>query len=253
MYVSDLAVRPTLSAAAMPTTRGAWQRATSKAAPPGAPNREVPLGLPDRGWIGSVQLGGGRSGSTRIAGDGLARGQASAATGGQGQAGRSASRRWPRLRAQEVDLCVASQPIPADDLELETVRLFDEPVVLAVPLGHPLAGRASVGIDELADEPFIATHQGHWQRRLLERLFAGRGLVPRIVREGDEPGAIQELIGVGFGIGLNPAFARRFALRVPVAWVDIDSRPSSGHLSTAARLMCDAIAEWDWGGGGATA
>ncbi|NUS87030.1 MAG: LysR family transcriptional regulator [Streptomyces sp.] len=166
-----------------------------------------------------------------------------------------------RLRAQEVDLCVASQPIPADDLELETVRLLDEPVVLAVPLGHPLAGRGSVGIDELADEPFITTHQGHWLRRLLERLFAGRGLVPRIVCEGDEPGAIQALISAGLGIGLNPAFARRLAEPVPVAWADIDSpdcrrtltlvRPASGHLSAAARLMRDGIAGWDWNGGGA--
>ncbi|MEV6833752.1 LysR substrate-binding domain-containing protein [Streptomyces sp. NPDC051133] len=165
-----------------------------------------------------------------------------------------------RLRAQEVDLCVASQPVPADDLHLETLPLLEEPVVLAVPLDHRLAGRASVGIDELADEPFIATHQGHWQRRLLDRLFAGRGLVPRIVCEGDEPGAIQELIGAGLGIGLNPAFARRhLAVRVPVTWVDIDSpdcrrtvtlvRPAAGHLSAGARMMRDAIAGWDWDGG----
>jgi len=164
-----------------------------------------------------------------------------------------------RLRAQEVDLCVASQPISAEDLELETVQLFDEPVVVAMALGHPLAGRTCVSIEELAGEPFITSRQGHWQRRLLERLFAGRGLVPRIVCEGDEPGAIQMLIGAGLGIGLNPAFARRLAERVPIAWVDIDSpdcrrtltlvRPASGYLSAAARLMRDTLTDWDWNSG----
>ncbi|MGW3495219.1 LysR substrate-binding domain-containing protein [Streptomyces sp. NPDC001020] len=109
----------------------------------------------------------------------------------------------------------------------------------------------------------MTTHQGHWQRRLLERLFAGRGLVPRIVCEGDEPGAIQVLISAGLGIGLNPAFARRIAEHVPIAWVDIDSpdcrrtltlvRSASGHLSAGARLMRDTIAGWDWNGGEAAA
>lgn len=87
-----------------------------------------------------------------------------------------------QLLAQDVDLCVASQPIHADGLE--AVQLLDEAVWLAAPLDHPLAGRASVTVDELAGQPFIAAHKGHWQRRLLDRLFAARDLTPKIVCEG---------------------------------------------------------------------
>ncbi|MFD9687831.1 LysR family transcriptional regulator [Kitasatospora sp. NPDC059088] len=162
-----------------------------------------------------------------------------------------------QLRAQDVDLAVASQPIAVEGLE--SVRLLDEEVGLAVPLGHPLAGRAAVGVEELADQPFIAARPGHWQRRLLDRLFAGQGLVPRIVCEGDEAGAIAELISAGLGIGLVPALARRTATRLPLAWVDVDSPdcrraltlhwPRGGRLPTAARLLRDAVADWDWTAG----
>ncbi|MFI8460554.1 LysR family transcriptional regulator [Kitasatospora sp. NPDC085464] len=164
-----------------------------------------------------------------------------------------------RLRAQDVDLAVVSQPIAAEGLE--TVPLLDEAVGLAVAPGHPLAARTAVGIDEIAGHPFIAARPGHWQRRLLERLFAGRGLVPRIVCEVDEVGAIAELISADLGIGLVPAVGRRTATRLPLAWVAVDSPDcrrtltlawgAGTRLPAAVRLLRDAVAGWDWEGGGA--
>ncbi|MEU9017105.1 LysR substrate-binding domain-containing protein [Actinomadura sp. NPDC048394] len=161
------------------------------------------------------------------------------------------------LLAQDVDLCAASQPIHADGLE--SVRLLDEEVWLATPLDHPLAGRASVTVDELAGQPFIAAHKGHWQRRLLDRLFAARDLTPKIVCEGDEVGSIAELIIAGFGVGLVPGLARRSASVASVAWIAVDSPDcrrtlslywgAGSRLSAAARLMRTTIAGWDWGAG----
>ncbi|WP_338019537.1 LysR family transcriptional regulator [Saccharothrix deserti] len=159
-----------------------------------------------------------------------------------------------RLRAQDVDLCVASQPIHAEGLE--STQLFDEAVGVGTPLDHPLAGRTSVSIDELADQPFITAREGHWIRRLLDRLFAARNLTPKIVCESDEPSAIADLISVGLGIGLVPAFARRSPTRAPGAWIAVDSPDcrrtvtlywgADSHLSTAARLMRTTITNWDW-------
>ncbi|GAA2631862.1 LysR family transcriptional regulator [Actinomadura fulvescens] len=158
------------------------------------------------------------------------------------------------LLAQDVDLCVASQPIQAEGLE--AVQLLDEVVWLATPLDHPLASRTSVTIDELAGQHFIAAHKGHWQRRLLDRLFAARDLTPKIVCEGDEPSAIAELITAGLGIGLVPALARRSAAGAPIAWIAVDSPEcrrtltlywgTGSHLSTAARLMRTTITGWNW-------
>ncbi|MEU4546832.1 LysR family transcriptional regulator [Nonomuraea dietziae] len=159
-----------------------------------------------------------------------------------------------RLRAQDVDLCVASQPIHAEGLE--SAQLFDEAVGVGTPLDHPLAGRTSVSIDELAGQPFVTARQGHWVRRLLDRLFAARGLTPKIVCESDEPSAIAGLISAGLGIGLVPAFARRSAMRTPGAWIAVDSPDcrrtvtlywgADSHLPVAARLMRTTITSWDW-------
>ncbi|GGS35577.1 LysR family transcriptional regulator [Actinokineospora fastidiosa] len=162
-----------------------------------------------------------------------------------------------RLRAQDVDLCVASQPLHADGLE--SARLFTDPVGVGTPLDHPLAGRTSVRIAELLDEPFVTAREGHWLRRLLDRLFAAHGRTPRIVCEGDEPSAIAELISAGLGIGLVPGIARRAATRVPGAWIAVDDPDcrrdvtlywaADAHLSAAARRMRAALTDWDWGAG----
>ncbi|TDD93704.1 LysR family transcriptional regulator [Actinomadura rubrisoli] len=159
-----------------------------------------------------------------------------------------------RLRAQDVDLCVASQPIHAEGLE--SVQLHDEAVWVATPLDHPLAARTSVSIEELADQPFVTARKGHWQRRLLDRLFADRDLTPKIVCEGDEPSAIADLISAGLGIGLVPSIARRTATRPPGAWIAVDDPGcrrkltlywgTDSHLSTAARLMRTTITSWNW-------
>ncbi|MEV4440166.1 LysR family transcriptional regulator [Streptomyces sp. NPDC049577] len=159
-----------------------------------------------------------------------------------------------RLRAQEVDLCLVSQPIRAEGLE--AVQLFDEEVVVGTPLGHPLASRTSVSIHELADQPFVTARAGHWLRRLLDRLFAAQGLTPKIVCESDEHSAIADLIGAGLGIGLVPSFARHTATSAPVNWITVDSPDcrrtttlcwgAGNHLSTAARLMRTMITSWNW-------
>ena len=158
------------------------------------------------------------------------------------------------LRAQDVDLCIASQPIHGHGLD--SALLFDEPVAVVVPADHPLAERGSVTIADLADQPFVTAREGHWLRRLLDRLFAARGLTPKIVCVSDEHSAIASLISAGLGIGLVPAFARRAAGHAPVAWLAVDSPDcrravtlywrTDSHLSPAARLLRTTVARWDW-------
>ncbi|GAA3487198.1 LysR substrate-binding domain-containing protein [Streptomyces cremeus] len=138
-----------------------------------------------------------------------------------------------RLRTREVDFCLASQPLSG--AHLETVELAREEVLLAVPYGHRLAGRRSVTIPEVADEPFVTTRRGYWQRALLERLFAAEGLAPLISCEGDEPGASQDMISAGLGIGLIPAVSRQVGTheRVPVVWVALDAPDCERRLTLA--------------------
>ncbi|CUW28361.1 LysR family transcriptional regulator [Streptomyces reticuli] len=163
------------------------------------------------------------------------------------------------LRSAEVDFAIASQPLAGP--ELRSVELVREEVWLAVPPGHRLAGRERVAVAELAAEDFVSTRAGHWQRALLERLFAREGLTPRVVCEGDEAAATPGLIGAGLGIGLMPAVARRaLGDDGPVTWLRLDAPDchrtltlvwrKDAYLSPAARdfrrlaeehLMPDAL------------
>ncbi|MFY0515478.1 LysR family transcriptional regulator [Streptomyces anulatus] len=126
-----------------------------------------------------------------------------------------------RLRSGEVDFCVASQPLAGTNLA--SVELAREEVLLAVPPGHRLDGRESVTIPEIADEPFVTTSVGNWQRALLDRLFASERLTPLLSCEGDEPGASQDMISAGLGIGFIPATSRQVGTHAPVAWVRMDA------------------------------
>ena len=126
-----------------------------------------------------------------------------------------------QLQAGEVDLCLASQPLPGlahAPAGLVSIELLSEEVLLAVPPSHRLAGRTRAGVGELAGEPFVTTRPGYWQRALTDRLFTDAV----IVCEGDEPYAIRGLISAGVGIGLMPAMARRLAPDPPVGWLHLD-------------------------------
>lgn len=147
------------------------------------------------------------------------------------------------LRSADVDFALASQPLAGP--ELCSVELAREEVLLAVPRGHPLSGREHVAVADLADEEFVSTRPGHWQRALLERLFAREGLTPRVICEGDEAAATPELIGAGVGIGLMPTIAlRALGEHSPVTWTRLDSPDchrtltlvwrQQAHLSPAA-------------------
>ncbi|MEV4506815.1 LysR family transcriptional regulator [Streptomyces klenkii] len=138
------------------------------------------------------------------------------------------------LSSAEVDFALASQPLAGPGLC--SVELVREEVHLAVPPGHPLAGRDSVTVAELAGEDFVSTSAGHWQRTLLDRLFAREGLTPRVVCEGDEAAATPELIAAGLGIGLMPAVARRtLGERSPVTWLRLDAEDCHRTLTLVWR------------------
>lgn len=156
-----------------------------------------------------------------------------------------------QLRAGEVDLCFASQPLAGPGLR--AVELAREEVLLAVQAGHPLAGHGRVGVAALADEPFIATRPGHWLRVLADRLFASAGLRPRIVCEGNEPTVMVDLISAGLGVGMAPDVARRTETRASISWLRLDTpgcqrtlrlvRREEAYLPAAARRLADLAVE----------
>jgi DNA-binding transcriptional LysR family regulator len=137
---------------------------------------------------------------------------------------------------------------------LDVVPLLNEPLVLACPPGHPLAGKSAVGLDQLAGERFVEAPP-HWAiRPQIDSAFADAGLQRRVACVVDEWTMALELVATGVGIALVPEgldFALHprstAALRlVPLSGVQLERRVDlilpSGHAATpAARRFAELV------------
>jgi DNA-binding transcriptional LysR family regulator len=88
--------------------------------------------------------------------------------------------------------------------QLHWSRLLVEPLRLAVPPRHRLAGRRRVRLADVADEPFILLRPGYALRETTERLCAEAGFVPRTGFEGDEVDTLRGLVTAGLGVSVLP-------------------------------------------------
>jgi len=102
-----------------------------------------------------------------------------------------------------VQIGLVHSPI-ATHPDIGSVILFDEPIVLVVPPGHPLSGRSEVSAEELATEPFITSDRasGYWV--LVEQFWSSAGRVPKITMELDSIEATKRMIMGGLGLGMLP-------------------------------------------------
>jgi DNA-binding transcriptional LysR family regulator len=113
---------------------------------------------------------------------------------------------------------------PADmrpgDIAVRTERIGVEPLRLALPRGHRLAGRAGerggggdpgdgggsgIRLADVAAEPFIALRVTSALRNLGDGLCAAAGFRPRVVFEGDDISNVRGLVAAGLGVAIVPA------------------------------------------------
>ncbi|MFJ7420139.1 LysR family transcriptional regulator [Streptomyces uncialis] len=83
--------------------------------------------------------------------------------------------------------------------------LLADRLVGLVPEGHPLAGEDTVGIGELADDPWIAGCPRC--RRQLVEVCEDAGFTPRIDFATDDYPAVIGLVGAGLGVAVLPELA----------------------------------------------
>ena len=109
------------------------------------------------------------------------------------------------LQSGRCDIGLLRPPVfGGADLAVETV--LREPIVVALPEDHRLAGRKEVAFRDLADEAFIAPPAGlgpGLHARVLDLCLAA-GFVPRIVQEAIQMQTIVSLVAGGLGIALVP-------------------------------------------------
>lgn len=132
------------------------------------------------------------------------------------------------LRSGEIDLLFTCLPVEEPDLTVGPV-VIREPRLLAVPVRHPLAGRVSVSLEELAGETFFGVVNSApaywWDSHVPRKTPSGRE-----IRRGRSVATFQELMMlVGTGQGISPVIAsvEKYYARPDVTFVPLRDVPSA--------------------------
>lgn len=155
----------------------------------------------------------------------------------------TSSRLITDLREGSCDLALigaAGEPVPG----LETKTVTDEPLVAAVPPGHPLAANAGLSLRALDGQPLICLPPGTGVRAALDAGCAAAGFSPTIAFEASALPMVARLAERGLGIAIIPASTAGPALcSLPITGPQLSSRLefawSPPVLGPAARMLIE--------------
>lgn len=105
-----------------------------------------------------------------------------------------------RLRDNLDDLYVMSQP--PRDLDLVDEVFMDNPLVLIVARGHPLAKRRGLALRDLADERFILRERGSGTRMAVDEHFRRHRFRPQVRLELGSNEAIKDAVAGRLGVSV---------------------------------------------------
>jgi LysR family transcriptional activator of glutamate synthase operon len=91
------------------------------------------------------------------------------------------------------------------DAEVHTRLIALEPLRLALPREHPLAGRPRLRLADVAGEPFISLRPASALRRLTDELCEQAGFRPDVIFEGDDLSNVRGFVAADLGVAIVPA------------------------------------------------
>jgi DNA-binding transcriptional LysR family regulator len=159
-----------------------------------------------------------------------------------------------RLRAGELDLALlfefAGETLLSDDIA--GTQLLEDPMYLALPREHPLAGKEHLRLADLAGEAWVQTSSSSPCARHVVRSCHAAGFEPNVAFESDDYQTVQGLVAAGVGVALIPELAlsvvredvivRALSPTPPVRQV-IAAIPASARLVAAAPAMLGVLEE----------
>lgn len=162
--------------------------------------------------------------------------------------GEGAARIQRMIASGEIDMgVVAGSKVPEG---LQCRRFLREEIVACVPVGHPLAKRRNLRLDELLAEPLILFKKGYYMRELTDELMRGQPREPQVVFETNLFSLVRSLVREGVGVSTllrmvvadEPqiaavSFDPPLYLDLHIAW------KSDGYLSRANRAFVDFLLE----------
>jgi len=116
------------------------------------------------------------------------------------------SKLLPRLRAGDLDVALVTDPQPRSVEDLAVVELAQDPMLVALPLQHPLAHKPKLRLRDLCDETWIEGGPPDCRRPLFDAC-ALAGFEPRIAFGAEQWLGKQGLVAAGVGVTLIPGLA----------------------------------------------
>ncbi len=132
-----------------------------------------------------------------------------------------------------LDIGFLRPPVHAPEVEVHPLRR--EPLVVALPESHPLAGRAHVILSDLADEPFI-TYPSHHRSVVHDAVLdacQAAGFTPRAT-EVAETSTLVSFVAAGLGVALVPESVQHLRI-TGAAYLSLAGTAPTVELAVATR------------------
>jgi DNA-binding transcriptional LysR family regulator len=134
------------------------------------------------------------------------------------------------LHRGEVDVVFTRPPSPTAELSTEVV--WREPVIAALPAGHPLCAEPDVRLADMHREDFVTFPR--WSApEFYDQLMAAcrdAGFTPRVVQEALAMPTVVGLVAAGLGVALVPGGIRHLALP-GVAYRELRGEPAHAEIA----------------------
>jgi DNA-binding transcriptional LysR family regulator len=161
----------------------------------------------------------------------------------------------PRLRAGEFDLALLFDFPGASErhgARLRTQLLLEDPLLVALPAEHALAGKRALTLADLRAEDWVQTSASSPCARHVVRSCLAAGFEPKVTFESDDYETVQGLVASGVGVALIPRLAltrvhsgvvvRALAPKPPSRRVVAATLAGAG-VAPAAGTMIEILAE----------
>ncbi len=136
--------------------------------------------------------------------------------------------------------------------DLRRVHLLEDPMYLALPREHRLAGRKRLRLEDLSGEAWVQTSKESPCARHVVRSCHAAGFEPNVAFESDDYQTVQGLVAAGVGVALIPELAlsvvredvlvKALSPRPPVRQV-IAATAAGARLLPAAPAMLTVLEE----------
>lgn len=119
---------------------------------------------------------------------------------------------------------------------VEHVFLCDDPLFVVMGSDHPMAGRPSIGLEELSDEGWLMPDVGGTcpDSNIVLRACRDAGFEPDVRLAFDDYPALQGMAAAGVGVALLPSLATA-NLRSDVAVIPLRGTPPARRIQAAIR------------------